>query len=503
MSVGNAEHTNEKNTEKKTGKHSFSLFSEGIKKGSQISRSQIDRHRSFWGASNSKYTLDNLEAILASNDIIRKRNLSREFFDKNGFYKQIIMHYGTLLMNVGILTPNLPFGKSLQDDKDYSKRYLRSLDLIENLKLKELLTRISLSTLIDGVYYGLLYSIKRNEYVVIDLPFEYCRSQYKDLKGKGIIEFNLQYFNFEYKDKKEREAALRSYPVYVQKAYERWNKGSGENMWFFLPTEDTVFFQLHTPQPYFLSLIPVTVQYDQAVEKESEKAAEEIKKLIIQKIPHLSDGELLFEPDEAAEIHSATAGMLSESNPNTSVITTYGDIEVAQSRTTDSVTHTMLNQMGSHLYSNAGVSSQLFSGSTSSSSLELSLEYDTGVMMVLENQYSGFLTDLVNRVNGTQQVSFKYELLPVTLYNQEKYVTRALKLAQFGYSFLIAAVAQGLSQRDFVNLKRMENDYLGLHDVLRPLQSSHTGSGNEQGEDTGRPSEESPSDKTEQNKDSL
>ena len=59
---------------------------------------------------------------------------------------------------------------------------------------------------------------------------------------------------------------------------------------------------------------------------------EEIRKIIVQKIPHLSDGRLLFEPDEDLEIHTGTVGML-KGNKNVSVMTTYADVDAIASKT--------------------------------------------------------------------------------------------------------------------------------------------------------------------------
>ncbi|MBQ6628072.1 MAG: hypothetical protein IJH65_04570 [Methanobrevibacter sp.] len=62
--------------------------------------------------------------------------------------------------------------------------------------------------------------------------------------------------------------------------------------------------------PLFLNVIPATMQYDDTVDTERERDLEEIRKIIVQKIPHLTDGGLLFEPQEAEVIHEGTVGML-------------------------------------------------------------------------------------------------------------------------------------------------------------------------------------------------
>ena len=89
----------------------------------------------------------------------------------------------------------------------------------------------------------------------------------------------------------------------------------------------------------------------------------------------------------------------------------------------------------------------------------------------------------------------------ITTLNVSDYIKDALKLAQSGYSFLLPAVAIGLSQKDLMNVKKLENDVLKLSDLLIPLASSYT---QDTGE-VGRPklSTEEKSPKTLQNEESL
>jgi len=57
----------------------------------------------------------------------------------------------------------------------------------------------------------------------------------------------------------------------------------------------------------------------------------------------MTDGRLLFEPDEAEEIHAGTVGML-KGNKNLSVLTTYADVEAITSKSTDNNTDDLLTR---------------------------------------------------------------------------------------------------------------------------------------------------------------
>lgn len=449
------------------------------------------------------YTIEEVHDIIKSGNLLAQRDLSRNYFNANGMYKQVIMHFGTLLKNIGILIPNPTFGKSLQD-KPIAKRYYNAVDFVERMKLQEVLTHVSLRVLIDGRYYGAIQTLDKTTFTLMDLPFNFCRVRFQDEKGNYLLEFNVKYFNT-FVEESAKNSALKTYPKVISNYYRRWSKNSALSPWVLLPSDIGVAFDLFDARPYFLSIIPATIQYDQAVENENARELEEIKKMVIQKIPHLNDGTLLFEPNEVEVMHEGAVKMLKTSNPNTSVLTTYGDVDVVQSKSSDSVTHTTLDQMSQNVYANAGVSSEIFA-STNSATLKSSLDYDTGVMMILGNKYSTFITNIVNKMYGNSAITFKYVIQPITYHNVKDVIDGGFKLAGSGYSFLLPALAQGFTQRDLSNIKDLENNVLKLHEKLLPLQSSYTqSSSSEPIEDQGgRPplEDDSKTEKTVQNKES-
>jgi hypothetical protein len=166
----------------------------------------------------------------------------------------------------------------------------------------------------------------------------------------------------------------------------------------------------------FLNVIPAAIDYDSAVETEKERELDEIRKIIVQKIPHLNTGELLFEPDEALEMHKGTVGMM-KGNKNVSVLTTYADTEAITSRTSSEAATNNLEKMLNNLYAEAGVSKELFA-STSNLTLEYSIKTLINLMMVLGEKYGNFITSIVNGIYGNSNITFKYKILPITRYTE-------------------------------------------------------------------------------------
>lgn len=422
-----------------------------------------------------EYTKDEVEGIINSGSPVAWHKLSRDFFYKDSFYKRIILYYATLLKYIGILIPNPSAGNKLSTPY-ISKRYENALDYLDKMELPELLTRISLRTLIDGCYYGVLQNVSKTDFVILDLPADYCRSNFRDFHGNDIIEFNVTYFDTIVEEAVKKQA-LKVYPKEIADHYRRYSKSQVSNPWVKIPTEIGFCFSFTDDnRPLFLSLILATMDYDEAVDINRERDLEEIRKIIVQKIPHLTDGALLFEPPEAKVMHDGAVGMM-QGNKNISVLTTYADVDAIISNTSSEASTNALEKSLQNIYSNAGVSGQLFAP-TGSQALMLSIKNDISFMMILGNKYSRFLTYIINGLFSNSNIKFKYTLLPISYYDVSEYITDSFKLAQSGYSYLLPPLALGITQKDLVNLKDLENNMLELDTKLVPLSSAYTqGSG--------------------------
>ena len=438
------------------------------------------------------YTSDQVHDIINTGSSSEQQRLSRSYFHKGGYYTQIVLHYATLLTYAGLLIPNPSAGKNLSTSH-IQKRYYNAMDYVERMQLPTFLTNCAVRALTDGCYYGIVTELEKSVFTTIDLPAEYCRSNFKDQNGNDVIEFNLAYFN-SISDKDARKGALAAYPKIISKAYREWTSGK-RGPWFIVPSDIAICFPLLSGRPPFLSVIPATIDYDEAVITDRERDLEEIRKIIVQKIPHLTDGRLLFEPDEALEIHNGTVGML-KGNKNISVMTTYADVDAITSKTQADGTTSTLEKMEKNIYAQAGVSSEIFT-SSGSSSLDSSLRNDMAFMMLLANKFAAYVTNLLNRKYSNTNITFKYIILPVTYHNYDKFVDTSFKLVGSGYSFLMPAIALGLSQKDLGNLKDLENNILKLGEKLIPPSTSYTqtgdgtsnGDGGEDNDPSGKPVE--------------
>lgn len=468
----------------------LSVFSNSLQK--MVAKN--DQLLDYWGRKTKKvkeYSPEEIERIINSGDLDSICSLSRNYFAKDGFYRRLLIYYATILMYYGILIPNSISGKLSP------KKYRNALNYLDKMDLQNLLTDISLKVLVDGCYYGIVFATK-DGFSILRMPTNHCRTRYVDLQGNDIVEFNVSYFSTIYDDD-TREQTLKVYPKEVVAHYRKWIKGKVSSPWVVITAAGVVCFYLTDDcRPMFLNVIPATIDYDDAVDTEQERALEEIRKIIVQKIPHLNDGQLLFEPDEAEEMHTGAVNMM-KGNKNLSVLTTYADVEAVVSKTSADTVSNSLEKMVQNIYAQAGTSSLLFA-TTGTQALGTSIANDMAMMMILGNKYSKFVTFVINTLFANTTLKFDWKLLPISYYNQKDFIDQSLKLAQSGYSFLLPSIASGVSQGALTQLKELENDVLDLGSVLIPLSSSYTQSG-----EVGRPEKdpEEKAQKTIQNEDAI
>ena len=474
--------------ENKNIEHNFTLteFKNAYKDIIAVNEESYKKNHLFWERVKPvrRYEIEDVIRIIETGDIIAQRELSQNYFVLNGYYRQIITYYATIIKYYGILIPHPSNGKSLQDS-NLEKRYRNANSYVDKMDLKNLGPRIAYNVLLNGTYYGMIVNLSKDNFTVVDLPPKYCRARFVNSNNDLVVEFNVQYFD-SIKDPNARKSALKLYPDIVRSKYNSWKKnGKGVTSWIILPSEIGFAFNLFNERPYFLSVIPSTIEYQEAVDNELERQLEEIKKILINKIPHLNDGRLLFEPLEAQVMHDGIVNMLKTSNPHVSVLTTYGDVDLENTKTNDSVTNNTLENMNQNVFANIGVSSEIFAA-TGSSTLGVSIKYDTALMMHLANKIGKFVSHIINILYGNTAIKFTYNVLPITYYNDTDYIDSYLKMANSGYSLLMPAIAVGLSVKQLDDLKDLENDVLKLGEKLIPLETSYTQSAGASGAETGK-----------------
>lgn len=419
---------------------------------------------------NRVYTKEDIQRIVERGDAVERAKLSKHFFETSGLYKRIILHYATFLTYSWMLIPHVRNRKDKLKDKKNTASYDAASEFCTSFQIERKCALFAKDILVKGAYYGLIHDTE--EYVAIqDLPFEFCRSRYKNQQDIDIVEFNMKFFDT-ITDAALRKQILQTYPKIIQKGYFNYKHNNGE-AWIFLPAEMGIYFSYFEEKPFFMDLIPLLDDLDDYKEIDKKRNMQALKRILVQKIG--VDGlKLVFEPDEAEEMHDGAIAML-QNNEDVDVLTTYNEINLLD-LSSDDDEKTTIDTVQDLIYESAGISKELFGASTDAG-LEYSLNNDLAMMMILGQKFAHFFTVLINNKFGSKKLKFKFLIMPISYYNNEDYTTRAKDLAAFGYTFLAPILSTGIDQTNLVDLKDLENELLELDEVLKPLQSAYTQSG--------------------------
>lgn len=359
------------------------------------------------------------------------------------------------------------------------KAFYAACDFIEKLDVPTTFTRITTEWLISGVYYGILRE-SEGKYVVQDLPLPYCRTRFRDFYGLNVLEFNINYFN-QFTNERERNEILSTYPEEIQKAWNSWFKKPKKNRdddspWVILPAgSGGICFSFSSDQiPLLISSISDVQDLDDSTKREAKRDENELYKLLIQRMPIDSSGELVFPLEEVADIHASVADMLANED-TVEVLTTFGEtnLESLQDSSSASQSNDRISKYRQNVWNALGRGEILFNPNNSSS-LSYQIKKDEALMQSFLNVYNTWVKFHLNDKFARKDLTFDFKILPLTVFNLQEAQQAYFRGAQYGYSKMFAGVAMGIKQIDQLSLINFENDFLQMSSKMIPLQSSYT-----------------------------
>ena len=418
------------------------------------------------------FTLEEIYSIIRSGDLEAARELSRYFYRTNGEYRNNIDFLAALPLYDTVVIPVSTMEKGSK--AQILKAFDNACNFIEKLDVPNTFSRITKEWIKVGVYNGILRT-NGEEVVIQDLPLQYCRTRFRDFNNLNILEFNLNYF-LTIHDEEIREEAVLTFPKIIQEAWEQYKNHILNDPWVMLPaTSGGVCFSFtDDPSPLLLASIPQLKKLGDAVAREEKRDENELYKLLIQRMPIDKQGELVFQLDEVAEIHSSVAAMLQDLD-TVDVLTTFGDtsLESLQETTAASQSNDRIEKYKKNAFDALGRSSLLFNAE-GSSTLAYAIKKDEALMISYLNVYETWIKFHLNDKFARNGLSFDFEILPTTVFNRQDLQSAYFRGAQYGYSKMFAGVAMGIKQRDQISLMEFENDFLKMAEKMIPLQSTYT-----------------------------
>ena len=371
------------------------------------------------------------------------------------------------------------YDKKIKNDK-LIEDFRKTLRYLDNSNIKKTCGDIALSVIRDGSYYCVAVPGPTGVSLQELLP-EYCRSRYT-IGAHEAIQFNMKYFDDKFQDVNYRLKVLKLFPEDFQKGYVLYKQGklppefSGDQSGWYLLTPGTAFkFSFDNGEvPMFANAIPAILDLEAAQELDRRKQMQKLLKIIVQKLPMDKNGDLIFDVDEAKDLHDNAVQMLARAI-GVDVMTTFADVdEISVSDNTTSTTKDDLEKVERTVYNNLGISQNLFN-TDGNLSLEKSILNDEGNMRSLLLQFISFY-DIITQEKSPnkKKYTFRFYMLETTQYNYKEISKMYKEHMQAGFSKMLPQIALGHSQSFILNSIYFENEVLELYKSLIPPMLSST-----------------------------
>ena len=457
------------------------------------------------------------------------RNISNYFYRVSGIYRTACNYLANLYRYDWYIVPEI-YDDKLEEDK-VVKEFVRILNYLDNSYVKKTCGDIALSVILNGAYYGYRVPDIQDGIVLQELPAEYCRSRY-NVGNKPAIEFNMRFFDEKFPDVKYRLKVLELFPAEFQVGYMLYKQHKLEKDyssdlyggWYLLDPDCAVKFSFNNSDiPWFINAIPAIIDLDAAQELDRRRQMQKLVKILIQKLPLDKNGDLIFDVDEAADIHNNMVQML-RNTLGVDVVTTFADVDdIDLSDKTASTSTDELAKVERTAYNNMGIASNLFNAD-GNLALNSSVLVDESSIRSLLFQFAIFYDQQTQKkTSNRRKYNFRLYMLETTQHNYKDLSKMYKEQVQIGYSKMLPQIALGHSQSSIINTAHFENEVLHLSEIMIPplmsstmssedllgnknkTQSNKNQNTSEEGSKGGRPEKDATqkSDKTLQNKESM
>ena len=413
--------------------------------------------------------------------------ISKVIYRTSNQYRRLISHFAGMPTYAYIITPT----KDIRDTspEKIKKAYEEIGVLAKKMKFKNELAKVHKIALIQDVFYGYVHEDTKSFYIQ-HIDYALCRiSSVED----GVLNYSVNMAHFD-----GRVDDLAYYPDEFSRMYWQWkiDKATNSKIDNYVEVSPNNSICVKIGDETMEVMPPFAGVFDSIFDVEGFKKLRKSKgemenyMTLIQKAPIRTDtdsnNDFAIDPDMMDYFHEQLADALPE---EVGLATTPMSVEAVNFKQTK-VGEDGVAQAERDMWSSAGVSSLLFNADgKSSQGLLNSIKTDEELVFSFLRQLERWINRRIRRKN--KNGFFEISILDVTTFNKDEMYKTYLEAATYGFPTKTQlASTVGLEPIEMMSMMFLENDVLGMQDEMKPLQSSHTMSGDEATAEGGAPQKE-------------
>ena len=375
---------------------------------------------------------------------------------------------------------------NVQMDK-IKKAYSTLAAKLESMNLKHEFAKIMKVIPYQDIYCGLVFE-NQSDFFFQQVDYKICELyQIQD----GLYNFRIDLTQID-------ATNLSAYPDYIQRAYvdyiESVKQGVLKSQWYTPPADKQICLKLNSqwtfPYPILISLIKDILDLEVYKKLKLQSARTDNYKAIAVEVPidENSVDKPLLTPD--------TLGIFADINRESmtddiGLIHTLGSSATPISFKDSSNTRNNVGDSVDEIYNSAGITKELYNGSSSGTAVALSVENDSAFVYGLYRQYERWTNRFIKiRKYNKPTFKFFFYLLDITIFNRDNVSKRYKEAVSLG----VTVIDKWLATLDMTPSRTlgsfiMHKDIFDFQNNFIPLKSAFNSSKDNNG--AGRPTAES------------
>lgn len=346
---------------------------------------------------------------------------------------------------------------------------------LETMNIKHEFSKIMKFLPYQDIFCGVLVE-SQNDFFIQQIDFKICK----------LYEVQDGLYNFIINLSAISPQNLSAYPDYIQQAFCDFRDGKIQN-WYEPPADKQICIKLNSqwlyPYPLLIGLVRDILDLDIYKKLKLQSARTDNYKAIMVKVP--IDESTIDKPLLTPETLGIFAEINRESmNDDIGLLYNLGSDGEAISFKESSNSRNNVADSVNDIYDSAGISKELYNGSSSGTAVTFSVENDSGFVYGLYRQFERWVNRYIKlRKYNKSNFKFYFYLLDVTIFNRDTVSKRYKEAVSLG----VTVIDKWLATLDMTPSRTigsfvLHNDIFKFHDNFIPLSSSYNNSG-----EAGRP----------------
>ena len=413
--------------------------------------------------------------LAASNELMR---VSPHYFRMNNLYSNMALFCWWI---------DLYDVKESADINKIKKAYTALAAKLESMNLKHEFSKIMKVIPYQDIYCGLVFE-NQSDFFFQQIDYKICElHQIQD----GLYNFRIDLTQIKGQN-------LDAYPDYVQRAYIDLRDGNTNpnisGQWYVPPADKQICLKLNSqwtsPYPILISLIKDILDLNVYKKLKLQSARTDNYKAIAVEVP--IDENTVDKPLLTPE----TLGIFAEINRESmtddiGLIHTLGSDATPISFKDSNNTRNNVSDSVDEIYNSAGITKELYNGSSSGTAVTFSIENDSGFVYGLYRQFERWTNRFI-KIRKYSKTAFKFYfyLLDITIFNRDNVSKRYKEAVSLG----VTVIDKWLATLDMTPSRTLgsfilHKDIFDFQNNFVPLQSSFNSSKDDN--EAGRPSAQS------------